>query len=122
MTDERKKVKVPKLVRDNMVPIWERYQDRVKFRYLTEPEFKAALLDKIVEEALEMHEDPCVEEFADLLEVTISAAAKHGFTLQQVQQAMSKKRAERGGFTRGLYLEEFEWGPLRPNKKEPDKP
>ena len=108
---ELKVVKVPKLVRDNMPEIWAKYQDKVKFRRITEDsEMLKALLAKLVEEAQEVQEDPCPEEIADLLEVLDAI-------LDKLFLSRLKKHLDRGGFQRGIYLEKFEWGPLRKAKK-----
>ena|SRR3990167_2057191 len=115
---ELKVVKVPKLVRDNMPEIWAKYQDKVKFRRITEDsEMLKALLAKLVEEAQEVQEDPCPEEIADLLEVLDAILDKLFLSKEEVVEARLKKHLDRGGFQRGIYLEKFEWGPLRKAKK-----
>ena len=106
-------VKVPKLVRDNMVEIWAKYEDKVEYRILSEYEMKAATLEKLVEEANEAKENPSAEEFADVWEVFMAAVGVHGYSQQDIAETVRKKRLDRGGFHKGIYLTKFEWGPKR---------
>lgn len=47
-----------------------------------------------------------LEELADLREVLTAITATLNFSEQQVKEAADRKRAERGGFTERLWLEE----------------
>ena len=110
---ELKVVKVPKLVRDEMPAIWARFEDDVEYHIVQGEERSKALLEKIVEEAEEIREDPNIEEFADLYEVFIAALHDQGFTTNQLHDARVRKFQDRGGFGKGIYLTKFSWGPKR---------
>jgi predicted house-cleaning noncanonical NTP pyrophosphatase (MazG superfamily) len=110
---ERKQVKVPKLVRDNMPAIWEKYGDKTEWRYLEPHERLLAMRYKLVEEAQEACEDPILEEFADVYEVLVTLVTAYGHDMIAVRAAAQKKHFDRGGFTKGVYLTKFEWGDKR---------
>ncbi len=57
------------------------------------------ILDKIVEEALEVWENPTLEEIADLYEILNALLEEKGYTWTQVREAAEEKRTRRGGFT-----------------------
>ena len=76
-------------------------------RPLEGEELLDALIAKLGEEAAELRaakDSERVEELADLLEVIHALAAHLGISLQQVQQKAEIKRAQRGGFGKGLWL------------------
>lgn len=61
---------------------------------------------KLDEELVEYHNEPNLEELADLMEVIYAAAAARGYTPEQLEQARAEKAAERGKFeNRTLLLE-----------------
>lgn len=45
------------------------------------------------------------DEAADVLEVVISLTAYHGFSLNDVAREANRRRNERGGFTKRLWLD-----------------
>ncbi len=63
-------------------------------------EVEELLLDKIVEEALELKGSRDPWEAADLLEALLSWARLRGMSLEDILRLASEKRARRGGFTR----------------------
>jgi predicted house-cleaning noncanonical NTP pyrophosphatase (MazG superfamily) len=59
---------------------------------------------KIIEEADEFIENPCLEEAADMLEVVKAYADINGFKFDDVLATAEDKARERGGFTQGVVL------------------
>lgn len=71
-----------------------------------EQEYWQKLKEKLGEELAEFHEAESMEELADLLEVIDAICAFKNFDRQEVETVQAKKRAERGGFTKRIILEE----------------
>lgn len=69
----------------------------------------AALYDKLTEEHAELlaaeSADKKCEELADMIEVLIALARQYDCTEVELQQIVARKRAARGGFTKGLFYE-----------------
>lgn len=101
-----------KLVRDRIPEIIEGKGEQAFVRILEGPEFREALLQKLVEEAEEARSagtsEDLLAELADLLEVARALCEEHGLSLAQVEQARVKKKQERGGFEKRTYLEATE--------------
>lgn len=98
-----------KLVRDK-IPDLIAESDRTPQITILDPlAYRAALVDKLDEEARELRRaqtpEAVIEESADVLEVLIALAAWHGITLDTIVGAAHRKRAERGGFGRRVWLE-----------------
>lgn len=93
-----------KLVRDRIPEICKRQGISCETRILDEEEYRKGLLDKIVEEAQEVAENPSCEELADVMEVVESIAKTEGFSLQNVLEIKEQKRLERGGFEKKIKL------------------
>ncbi|MEV0756128.1 nucleoside triphosphate pyrophosphohydrolase [Streptosporangium sp. NPDC050280] len=75
---------------------------------LGEADYRAALLEKLFEEAAELREAPAAgvaEEIADVLEVLRAIAALHGHEWADIEKIADVKRAERGAFIGRIYLE-----------------
>ena len=94
--------RVEKLIRDKLPAIMRAQGLAVFDRPLPLPEYRAALADKLLEEAGEAAaartpKDLC-EELADVSEVILALAAAHGFTLADIEAARAAKHAARGGF------------------------
>ena len=93
--------KVGKLIRDGL-PAMMRAQGLAVFeRRLDEDEFRAALREKLLEEAAEAREataDELAGELADVLEVARALAGAHAISWDEVEARRLAKRAERGGF------------------------
>lgn len=114
---ERPPVTVPKLVRDNMPFIWKKHGDIAEWRLLEPNEIEPALRQKLVEEANEVlnarSAEEVKEELADVYDVLAALASRHGLSPTDLTWKMLEKTADRGGWSRGVYLTKFEWGPGR---------
>lgn len=98
-----------KLVRDKILEIIISSGSVPHFRTIEgDDDYLKALLDKDVEEGLELAKDPCVEELADKLEVLYAIAKALGYTPEQVETARLAKLEERGGFDQRIFLERTE--------------
>ncbi|GII34136.1 nucleoside triphosphate pyrophosphohydrolase [Planotetraspora mira] len=97
-----------KLVRDRIPEIIEANGRTAKVRVLDKSELVPALTAKLAEEAEELRQagpDDRLGELADLYEVLAALAGTFGFSDEQVQEAAHHKRAQRGGFSRRLWLD-----------------
>ncbi|MEV6985600.1 nucleoside triphosphate pyrophosphohydrolase [Sphaerisporangium sp. NPDC051017] len=97
-----------KLVRDRIPDIIEAEGCTAEVRVLDESELVPALTAKLAEEAEELRQaEPAdrLGELADIYEVMAALAETLGFSERQIQEAASHKRAERGGFSRRLWLD-----------------
>ena len=93
--------KVGKLIRDRLPAIMRAQGLAVFERRLDEDEFRAALREKLLEEAAEAREataDELAGELADVLEVARALAGAHAISWDEVEARRLAKRAERGGF------------------------
>lgn len=105
--------KYAKLVRDK---IWslERAAGHIPHgRRLGGLELKRALLKKLSEEAAEVPlasaaQNEVAEELADLQQVLDDLAAEYGISKETIETAQQMKRAEKGGFREGYYIETVE--------------
>ena len=67
-----------------------------------------ALITKLSEESQELRSAPPthqVEELADMLEVICGLASHLAIELEDLEELRASKREQRGGFTKGLWLE-----------------
>ncbi|MER6826489.1 nucleoside triphosphate pyrophosphohydrolase [Streptosporangium sp. NPDC000563] len=74
---------------------------------LGDADYRAALLEKLFEEAAELREAPAAEvaeEIADVLEVLRAIATVHGREWSDIEKVAEAKRAERGAFVERLHL------------------
>lgn len=97
-----------KLIRDRIPAIIAETGRQCRTSVLTEPDFRAALLAKLVEEAQEVQTatpEELVTELADILEVFDTILAMHGLTLAQVQAEQQQRHQTRGGFESRLQLD-----------------
>ena len=98
-----------KLVRDRIPDIIEAAGRTASVRVLDPAAYERALLDKLLEEAQELHgaaPDDRLEEAADVYEVLLAVAELIGVDFRQVVARADAKRAERGGFRERLWLED----------------
>jgi predicted house-cleaning noncanonical NTP pyrophosphatase (MazG superfamily) len=98
-----------KLVRDKTVERHIKFGITPTHRILSSTELKAALRDKLSEEALEVaqatdHEE-MVKELADLYEVIKALCHTHGITEKEIKAAQKATEQERGSFEKGIYIE-----------------
>lgn len=89
---------VPEIIRERgQTPVWHVLKD--------DNGFLRALLDKDVEEGLELRDNPCLEELADKMEVLLAIGRFLGYSPADIEQARAQKANQRGGFDHRIYLE-----------------
>lgn len=80
-------------------------------RVLDEDNYRAALLEKLAEEAREARQAPAGQlagELADVLGVLQAIAQAHGLVWGDILAIAARKRAERGAFDDRIFLEYVE--------------
>lgn len=101
-----------KLVRDRIPEIIIASGGKPHCREIGGQELLDAAKAKMREEAEELVEAQTpaevAEEMADILELVETIAQRYELTLPQINEIKEKKRAERGGFAKGLFLEYVE--------------
>jgi len=107
-----------KLIRDRISDIIAADGGKAVTRVLDEAEYRSALENKLLEEVQEMRQAPLpgaggqgahkAEEIADIYEVLDAIIVANGFSASDIQVLKAKKRAERGGFEKRLFLESVE--------------
>lgn len=105
-----------KLIRDKIPEHIESQGERYKIRVMGEEEFGIELRKKLAEEAQELvkvPEEGLLNEMADVLEVLKSLAEFHSIDFKLVEEKQVKKREERGGFEKRLFLI---WSNRRPGE------
>ena len=93
-----------KLVRDNIPAIIEATGAVCETTVLSEEEYLRRLDAKLDEELAEYHEDPNIEELADLMEVIYACAKARGYTVAELEAVRAEKAAKRGGFGKRILL------------------
>lgn len=91
-----------KLVRDRIPEIIQASGKRCSIEPMSEPEYRQALLEKLVEEAQEARQaspEELVTELADLHKVLAALLTAWQIAPEHVQQV--QRRAERGGLNNG---------------------
>lgn len=101
-----------KLVRDKVVPNCLDDPDVVhtEYRELDSQEFRRELVCKVHEETNEIplddnQRDESLKELADLQEVIDTLRQDFGFSIEQVQEEMARKKQKKGGFDNRHYIE-----------------
>ena len=97
-----------KLVRDEIPRIIEADGGQPVTRVLDHAGYRAALRAKLLEEAHEAQAAPdgqLASELADVLEVLRALATAHDMSWEDVVSEAGRKRAERGGFDKRIFLE-----------------
>ena len=101
-----------KLVRDKVVKkcLDDDEVLHTEYRKLGKQEFRRELLRKVHEEADEIplnddRRDESLKELADLQEVVDSLRQDFGFSIEQVQEEMARKKQDKGGFDERHYIE-----------------
>jgi predicted house-cleaning noncanonical NTP pyrophosphatase (MazG superfamily) len=96
-----------KLVRDRIPEIIAADGRRPDFTTMEGEALLSALQDKLLEEHSEFlaaaSASAKCEELADLVEVIVALAAHHGYEEDALMEVVARKRAERGGFTSGIF-------------------
>ena len=95
-----------KLIRDRVPEIIASKGEKTKVRVLDDEEFLAALENKLLEEVQEMRlgQDKKME-IADIYEVLDALITAYGFSKEKILEIQKRKRNERGGFEKRLFLE-----------------
>ena len=101
-----------KLVRDKIPKIMEKESPECSdnkiasgLRKMTGWEYEYALQLKLHEEWREVWENPCPEEFADCLEVLMTAAKHQGIAWEDIEKARKDKVEKKGSFQCGWEIE-----------------
>ncbi len=98
-----------KLIRDKIPEIIKKNGAIPKVSVLDEEKFKVALKEKLVEEASELLEaktnEEVLNELSDVLQLLESIAQNNNTTIAEVEKQKEKKKIERGGFEKKLFLE-----------------
>lgn len=97
-----------KIVRDRIPEIIEANGQQAVCRTVSPEEAVRGLEAKLGEELSEYLADHSLEELADLLEVIHGILYHRGIAWDELERIRLKKRAARGGFEQGLYLEAVE--------------
>lgn len=102
-----------KLVRDKIPEIIKERRDTPKTRILNNNEYRLELLKKLVEESKEALEakdnkEDLIKELGDLLEVIDSTIKAFDLNLEDILILKNKRRQERGGFNKQIFLESVE--------------
>lgn len=93
---------VSKLVRDNIPDLMRAEGQEVQVRIATTQEMPKQLEVKILEEFAEAVENPCAEEFGDILQAMYERAALEGIFPKDIEAARLKKFERKGGFSKRL--------------------
>jgi len=93
-----------KAVRDRIPEIIEESGNKCEYQTLSDEEFLPLLEAKLGEELEEYMSSKNLVELADVLEVIHRLAALKGSNIAELEEIRRKKKAERGGFERNLFL------------------
>ena len=93
-----------KLVRDKIPEIIERDGRAYGTEAVSGDELLSYLDRKLDEEVAEFRESLDPEELADVMEVLFSLASRLGISEEELIGIRERKRAERGGFEKGIVL------------------
>ena len=93
-----------KLVRDRIPEIIGSTGKSCDTRIVFGDEFYSYLDRKLDEEVSEFRKDRNLEELADIMEVVYGLAECLGYSEQELNILRSRKKDERGGFSRGIIL------------------
>ena len=98
----------PKIVRDKIPEIIERSGKTPIYDVVSIDDAIEGLEAKLSEELEEYLADHSLEEMADLLEVIHGILFLKGISWTTLEEVRLKKRAERGGFERRLFLKDIQ--------------
>lgn len=97
-----------KLVRDRIPEIMRAQGEEPMVRTLGEDEYRKLVRLKLLEEAGEtrvaVERDKLLKELGDVMEVLEAIAAAEGVSWQDVLDLKAKRRTDRGGFTKRIFL------------------
>ena len=97
-----------KLIRDRIPELMRARGEEPGVQTINGERLFNALIAKLVEESEELRSAATadqIQELADMLEVIRALASHIGIDLQDLENVTASKREERGGFTKGLWLE-----------------
>jgi len=108
-----KKISYNKLIRDNILEIIEANNKIANYRIIDDlDEVKELLFQKLKEEVEEVIASSTrielFEELADVLEVLYRIAKINDLDLDELEKIRQRKKENRGGFERNLFLESVE--------------
>lgn len=95
-----------KLVRDKIVDIILKNGETPKYREVEGEELKEYLVQKLEEEVREYQDDDEVVELADIIDVIEAILDLEGVSWEELEEIRKNKNEERGGFEKGIVLEE----------------
>lgn len=95
-----------KLVRDRIPQIIMDSGKQCTTQVLPKDIYIQKLDEKLDEELAEYQQSKSLEELADLLEVMEAVVRARGYTWEDLTQIRIEKRANRGGFDKGILLKE----------------
>lgn len=94
-----------KLVRDKIPQVIEATGKKYDIRIADKEEHYKLLEAKLKEEVNEFLQDKNLEELADVMEVLFGLANNMGYSEEELFKKREEKKAERGGFDKGIVLE-----------------
>jgi predicted house-cleaning noncanonical NTP pyrophosphatase (MazG superfamily) len=104
-----KKKTYNKLIRDKIPEIIAKNGAIPKVSVLDDERFKVALREKLVEEAKELLEtktdEEILKELSDVFQLLELIALNNNTTIAEVERQKEKRKIERGGFEKKLFLE-----------------
>jgi len=102
-----KKIYYNKLIRDRIPEVITQKGGKYETRVLLKKDFEKELKKKLLEESKEILEAPkkeLINELSDVLEIVKSIASLYKINFKDVEKYQIKKRKERGGFIKRLFL------------------
>lgn len=97
-----------KLVRDKIPEIIEKNGEKCIVETLNDEDYEKKLIEKLDEELKEFKDSKDPEELADLIEVIFALSALKGTSERKLMSIRNKKKKERGGFAKKIFLKEVE--------------
>ncbi len=105
----KRRFSAEKLLREKVPALMQEKGIFFKTRLVSGEELARQLEEKIAEEVLETivatAKEKKISELADTLEAIASLAHALGSSMQEVETVRQKKRAEQGGYEKGIYAE-----------------
>ncbi len=98
------KISYNKLVRDKIPEIIQASGKICETEILSDEEYLQMLDNKLDEELAEYHQEPNIEELADLLEVLYATAKARGHSIEELEHVRVEKQKTRGGFDKKILL------------------